>query len=109
EVLTMNDHDVTREFEEIERAARRTDPAFVRRLERQVRRNDQLALAVFALLAVGAVLLTVGLATTSLAVWLGGFAALGASVVADRLRLHLLHRPPEPAAGDAPPRPDPTI
>ena len=51
------------------------DPGFVRRIQRIIRRDRAHAVVVFSLLAVGAVLLVVGMATQAWALWFaGGFA-----------------------------------
>jgi len=66
----MNDEQVGREIDEI----------------RNVQRNEALhAVAVFALLAVGAVLLTVGVATYALLAWLLGAVAFVLAVLVDEL------------------------
>jgi hypothetical protein len=62
---SMNDNQITHAFDEIERALFREDPAFVQRLHRVQRREKTIDLSIFVSLAVGAVLLTVGLATPS--------------------------------------------
>jgi hypothetical protein len=51
-------------------------------------------LSVLGLLAVGAVLLTVGLATLSWPVWSAGLGALAVSVLVDEHHKHTLRRSP---------------
>jgi hypothetical protein len=82
--MPMNDDKVTRAIHEIERLLAHDDPAFVQRLRRLQRRDDVTVLSVFVLLAAGAVLLTVGLATPSWPVFAGGLFALASSVLVDR-------------------------
>jgi hypothetical protein len=79
----MNDEQVGRQIDDIERALRAEDPAFVHRV-RNVQRKDAVnVLVVSVLLAVGAVLLTAGLATRALIPWLAGLVALIAAVLTD--------------------------
>jgi hypothetical protein len=69
-------------IEEVERGLARDDPAFVRGIEDRWRVENAVLLAVGVLLAAGAVLLTVGLATFSWPVWVAGLLAfLGALAV----------------------------
>lgn len=68
---------------EIEVGLRQDDPEFERRMQQVVRADIGNAVAVFTLLAAGAVLLVVGLATQSAAAWIGGFAALFGSLLVD--------------------------
>ena len=81
----MNDKQVGTVIDELERCLVVDDPAFVRRFH-NIRRNESLhAVAVFVLLAVGAVFLAVTLATTT--ALHGGVAliALVGAVVVDEL------------------------
>jgi hypothetical protein len=76
------DDDVDRVMVEIERGLQADDPRFVRRIDRQPRREAVAALATGSLLLASTVLLTVGLATFSpLAWWAGGAAFIAAFVV----------------------------
>lgn len=79
----MNDREVTRSIAAFEQALEVDDPAFVRRVDRLERADAAHAVVVFALLALGAVLVTTGLATTSFVVWALGLGMLALSVVVD--------------------------
>lgn len=80
----MDDEHVNRQIDEIERHLRIEDPALVRRVAQRRRREAAQAIAVFALLASSAVLLTAGLATLSPVVYCAGAAAFLAAFLADR-------------------------
>jgi hypothetical protein len=80
----MNTDRLGREFEEIELALLRDDPTFCRGWKALQRRSALYALAVFSLLAAGAVLLTTGLAIQSAPTWWAGVAALVLSAGVDR-------------------------
>ena len=81
----MNDDQVSREVEEIERGLVLDDPAFVQRLS-ALRRADTVAtIIVFLLLTSSAVLLAVGLGTLSWPAWAAGWLALVMSFVVDEL------------------------
>lgn len=90
----MNDDQVARTIEEIERALVQEDPVFLRRVRHLQRREAATVLSVFALLAVGAVLLTVGLATLSWVVWCGGLVSLAAAAAVDQHHQAQLRRFP---------------
>lgn len=91
-----NDH-VSRTIEELERALTREaiadvehglardDPAFVRRFHHHCRVEMALAITVFLMLAIGAILLTVGLATLAWPAWVGGAAAFLGSFAVNAL------------------------
>lgn len=96
----MNIEHLVREIDEVEAALRRDDPALSKRL-RALESGSSLAVgAVFALLAIGAVLVTIGLATLSLAVWSTGVAAFAASFLVDRFRQRRHREPPRPIEGE---------
>ena len=81
----MNDDQVGRAIDEIERALVVEDPAFLHRF-RNVQRSEAVnAVAVVVLLVVGAVLLTVGLATSAPIPGSLGVAALIGAVLVDDL------------------------
>lgn len=80
----MDDEHVNRQIDEIERHLRIEDPALVRRVEQQRRREATQAIAVFTLLTLSAVLLVAGLATVSPVVYCAGVAAFLAAFLADR-------------------------
>jgi hypothetical protein len=82
----MDDDQVTQAIEEIEHELRREDPDFVRRIRHLRRWDDLTVLCVFALLAAGAVFLTVGLAAASWPAAAAGLFALVSSVIVDHHR-----------------------
>jgi hypothetical protein len=62
----------------------------------RVQRNETVNfVVVFVLLAVGAVLLTVGMATTLVIPWLAGIASLLIAVLVDDHHKHTLRNPPQ--------------
>jgi Protein of unknown function (DUF3040) len=87
----MTDDEVRRTIDQLERALVRDalegveqclahdDPAFVRRFHHRCRAEMASAIGVFLLLAVGAVLMTVGFATLSWPAWVAGVLAFLAS------------------------------
>ena len=79
----MDDDQVTGVIDEMERALLAEDPAFVQRVRRVHRCEVVNVVAVFVLLTVGAVLLTVGFATAALLPWSLGLAALIGAVLVD--------------------------
>jgi len=84
----MEDEQVNAAIEDIERALVADDPEFARRVQ-VVQRNDDINfIAVFVLLAAGAVLLTVGLATHRWIPWSIGVAMLVVSVLVDDRHRH---------------------
>jgi hypothetical protein len=80
----MNTDQLSRKLDEIEFALLREDPTFCRRWKALERSSALHALAVFSLLAVGAVLLATGLAVHSVPTWWAGGAALVLSLGVDR-------------------------
>lgn len=74
---------IDRAFHHIELGLAQDDPDFVRRVRRLQRSDVVHAIAVFLLLAVGAVLLVVGLATQTWATWLAGGSAFLCSFAVD--------------------------
>ena len=95
-MVPMDEDQVSRAIEDIEQGLRREDPALVQRLHHLQRRDDAAVLSIFVLLAAGAVLLAVGLATLAWPLWAAGLAALAASVLVDGQRKRFLGRVPEP-------------
>jgi urea transporter len=79
----MNDDQVSRRVEEIERGLVHDDPAFVQRLSALQRAETGTIVTVFLLLAGSVVLLTIGLATLSLPAWVAGCLAFVMSVTVD--------------------------
>ena len=79
----MNDEQVNQALAEIEAALLTEDPAFARRVQTARRRETINVVAVFTLLAAGAVLLTVGFATNAFVPWSIGVVALIAAVFID--------------------------
>jgi Protein of unknown function (DUF3040) len=92
--VAMNNDRFSEAIDHIECGLRREDPAFVQRIRHLERRDDMTALSVFALMAVGAVLLIAGLATLSWPAWAAGLFALVTSVVADEHHKRSLRRLP---------------
>lgn len=79
----MDDEQVNGAIDEIERALVAEDPAFVRRQRSTERSVAVNFVVVFVLLAIGAVLLAVGFATTELIPWSIGGVALVTAVLVD--------------------------
>ena len=95
-----NDDPLSQQLAEIERALRREDPTFLKRL-RRLRCNEVVnVLTVFGLLASGAVLVTVGLATASVTVCSIAITAMLTACFIDRRYHQALRRPPRES--DAP-------
>ena len=90
----MNDDQVSRALDEIERSLCQDDPALERRLRAFRRAEIGTVLTVALLLVSGAVLLTVGLATLSWMAWGAGLIALLTSVLVDEHHKHALRRMP---------------
>lgn len=98
----MDDEQITRRFEEIERGLiqdaidevaqglEHEDPDLVQRMHRLEHADLANALTVITLVAAGAVLITVGLATLSWPTWLAGGLAFLASWAVDRHYHHTL-------------------
>jgi hypothetical protein len=93
-VATKSNDQVSGTINGIERELRSEDPAFVRRVHAIRRAEVANAFTVVALLASGAVLLAVGLATFSWAVWCAGVVALLASIAVDERHKRVLRRSP---------------
>jgi Protein of unknown function (DUF3040) len=89
----MNDEQVRAAVDEIEQALRVEDPRFVRRVHAVCRNDACTVVTVFLLLAAGAVLLTVGVATVALVPWLLGLASLVTAVAVDDHHKKALRRP----------------
>ena len=90
----MNDEQIGAVIDKIERALAIDDPAFVRRFHK-IRRSEAInAVIVFVLLAAGAVLLTVAVATTTVVPGAIALAALTGAVLADELHQRTQRRPP---------------
>jgi hypothetical protein len=79
----MNEQQVDELVDELERELMVDDPEFVHRMVRVQRDEKVNFVIVFVLLAVGAVLLTVGIATALVIPWLAGVASLLAAVLVD--------------------------
>jgi hypothetical protein len=84
----MDDDEISRAIDELEHGLAHDDPAFLQRMNRLPRTEIASVLTVSLLLAIGAVLLTVGFATRSWPSWIAGALTLLASVAAD----HCHHR-----------------
>ena len=89
----MNNDQLDRQIEELERFLHRDDPSLSKRfrqLERESTRND---VTVFSLLAISAVLLGIGVANLSLVAFCTGAAAFVASFLVDHLHQRKLDEP----------------
>jgi hypothetical protein len=94
----LSSSELARQLDELEQTLRREDPALVKQFRDRARtRND---VAVFSLLAAGAVLLAIALAARSPLAWLGGVAAYLASFGVDR-RHHRTFRRASSDLGEA--------
>jgi hypothetical protein len=81
----MNDEQIGRAIDELERALVIDDPEFVHRIRKVHRLETAHVVAVFVLLAAGLVLLTAGLASTAVVPWALGLASLLLAVVVDEV------------------------
>jgi hypothetical protein len=81
----MNDEQVGRAIDELERALAIDDPGFVQRVRNVRRRETAHDLAVFVLLAAGVVLLTAGLASRAVLPWVLGLVAFLLAVAVDEI------------------------
>ncbi|MET0143760.1 MAG: DUF3040 domain-containing protein [Ilumatobacteraceae bacterium] len=81
----MSAEHVNVEIDRLEAALRADDPELVRRCRHWERREAAHVLAVFAFMALGAVLLTTGFAIGSPLAWCAGAGAYVLAVAADRL------------------------
>ena len=90
----MNEDRFDEQFTALSQALCRDDPAFSERLRRLRHGDARNACAVFALLALGAVLLTAGFATLSLTTWAIGVGALVTACVVDQRHRRSLGRIP---------------
>ena len=81
----MNDEQIGRAIDELERALVVDDPGFVQRIRHVQRRETVHVVAVFVLLGAGMVLLTAGLASTAVVPWALGLASLLFAVVVDEV------------------------
>jgi Protein of unknown function (DUF3040) len=90
----MNEQHVDEMVDELERALMIDDPEFARRIHRVQRDETVNFVVVFVLLAIGAVLLTVGLATAVVIPWLAGIASLLTAVLVDDHHKRTLRDPP---------------
>ncbi len=89
----MDDEQVRATVAEMEQALRAEDPSFVRRVQAVRRADNATCVAVFLLLALGAVLLTFGVATVALVPWTLGLASLVTAVLVDDHHKKALRRP----------------
>jgi hypothetical protein len=80
----MNDEEVGRAIAAFESALKVDHSDLSRRFDRLGRRHAVNAVVVAALLAIGTVLLTIGLGAFSFTLWALGFGALGLSVVVNQ-------------------------
>lgn len=90
----MNNDQRILEIDDIERALLGEDPTLPKRMRALERADTLNVFVVFSLLATGAVLLAVGLATLSFGVWTAGVAALIMSALVDQGHKRTLLRAP---------------
>jgi hypothetical protein len=90
----MNDDQLARQIDELERALERDDPSLAKRFDKLQRANTRNDVAVFSLLAISAVLLAVAFTTLSAVTGLGGVAAYLASFLVDTRYQRRLGGPP---------------
>jgi hypothetical protein len=88
----MNDEEVGRAIAAFESALRMDQSGLPRRFDRLARRHAVNAVVVAALLAIGAVLLTLAVGAASFTLWALAFGALGLSLVVDRTHQRRLRR-----------------
>jgi hypothetical protein len=81
----MNDEQIGRAIDELERGLVIDDPGFVQRIRNVRRLETAHVAAVFILLAAGVVLLTAGLASTAAVPWALGLASMLLAVVVDEV------------------------
>ena len=89
----MDDEQVRATVAEMEQALQSEDPGFMRRVHAVRRADNATCVAVFLLLALGAVLLTFGVATVALVPWMLGLASLVTAVLVDDHHKKALRRP----------------
>ena|SRR5437588_7750278 len=78
-----DDHKVGRTIEDLEQGLSEDDPELAKRLRAMFRTDYATYLTVFALIATGAMLFTVGLATLSWAAWSAGLLTMLAATLLD--------------------------
>jgi hypothetical protein len=88
----MTNDQVSRSIQELEGWLGHDDPKFLKRFRALRRAEVATVLSVFLLIAGGAVLLTLGLATRSWPAWCGGMISLLTSIVVDEHHKHALRR-----------------
>lgn len=88
----MSDGQVNQVLDQMERALVVEDPAFVKRVNAMRRSESRTFVAVFVLLSLSAVLMTIGLATAALIPFSAGALALAGAVVTDYHHEHHLRR-----------------
>lgn len=97
----MTNDRVDREIEAIERFLHDDDPALWRRFHDLQRADFRSSVTVFALLALGAVLLVVGLANLSFAAIVTGGVAFAAASLVDHMYRRQLGLAPQPEIADS--------
>ena len=91
---TVGDDPLRRQINDLERALWREDPTLMLQVRRRHRIDPASVMTVFALLAAGSVLVTVGAATSTIAAGAAGVLAMAAACLIDRLHQRALRRPP---------------
>ena len=95
---TVEDDDpLRRQINDVERALWRDDPTLMLHVRRLQRLDTASVLTVFALLATGSVLVTVGAATSTITAGGAGIIAMAAACLIDRRHKRTLRRPPRDA------------
>jgi hypothetical protein len=94
---TVEDDPLHRQVNDLERALWRADPTLMLRVRRLQRLDAAVVVTVFALLAAGSVLLTVGAATSTITAGGAGISAMAGACLINRRHQRTLRRPPRDA------------
>jgi hypothetical protein len=89
-----NDDPLRRQIYDVEQALWREDPAFMSQVRRLQRVDTAYVLTIYALLAAGSVLFTVGVATSTIVAGGVGVLAMAAACLIDRRHQRALRRSP---------------
>ena len=93
----MNNHQLARQFDELELALVQDDPSLSKRFRNLQQRSTRNDVAVFSLLTLSAVLLAAGLGSLSPFAWGAGVAAYVASFIVDNQHERTLRGPSQDA------------
>jgi hypothetical protein len=94
----IEDDPLRRQINDIERVLWHDDPTLMLRIRRLQRLDTASVLTVFALMAIGSVLVTVGAATSTITVGGSGLIAMVAACLINRRHQRTLRQPPQEAA-----------